>query len=197
MKKITVIGTVVLLSMSSALVAHDDATGVVKERMELMETLGGAMKKLVPVFRNKVPYDADLVKEQAAIIEANAGKHMAMLFPEGSVGEPSEALPEIWKDWSDFETQAMWLERYAQGLQGAATNFGDGWQTGPGVGAGMMMGRGQTGFGPGMMNRGGFALADDMMSVEHLSEMPSAGVFQMLAQTCSGCHKSYRQDDDN
>ena len=42
--------------------AHTGAIGVVKERMDLMKALGGAMKQLNAMFANQKPYDAEQVE---------------------------------------------------------------------------------------------------------------------------------------
>ncbi|MEK9722941.1 MAG: hypothetical protein VW405_05580 [Rhodospirillaceae bacterium] len=48
--------------------AHEGATGVVKERMELMEDLGRALKALAPMVKGQAPFDAARVKAYARLI---------------------------------------------------------------------------------------------------------------------------------
>jgi cytochrome c556 len=105
-----------MITISTNVISHKDATGVVKERMDQMETLKGAMKTLKPIFRGKSDYDINVVKANALIIRDNAAAHMTKLFPEGSLKSPSEAKPEIWQDWEVFEKLAVDLEQKAQAL---------------------------------------------------------------------------------
>ena len=86
--------------------AHDGATGVVKERMKLMSTLGKSMKTMSAMVRGKVPHDAEKLRQAALSIADHGGPRMTALFPEGSMQAPSEARPEIWQDWKSFSALA-------------------------------------------------------------------------------------------
>ncbi len=99
---------VFLLGVPLAL-AHQGATGPVKRRMDLMTSMGKAMKGLGDMLKGKTVYDRAAAHEHARAIE----QHTSMIleqFPEGSVQPPSEARPTIWQEWSVFEeiaTQAQ------------------------------------------------------------------------------------------
>jgi len=95
--------------------AHEDATGVVKERMDLMEEQKAAMKVIGDMAKGKVPLDTKEAAEAALIIEVTA-KKIPELFPEGTVGYPSEAKPEIWTQWHKFEGDADALAVAAKNL---------------------------------------------------------------------------------
>ena len=93
MKPVFVWGSAVVLSAavaSGVVLAHGGATGVVKERMELMKDMKGAMKSLSEMFSGEATYDAAQVREAAAVLEAASGESMTRLFPEGSLHMPSE-----------------------------------------------------------------------------------------------------------
>ncbi|MBX2807876.1 MAG: cytochrome c [Cellvibrionaceae bacterium] len=122
MKIIISVSCFMFLSISALVLAHGGATGVVKERMDLMENLKGAMKTLKPMMRGQQDYDVDTVKQNALIIRDNAGEHMTKLFPEGSLEEPSEAKPEIWTEWTEFQRIANNLKRLGQALHDGADN---------------------------------------------------------------------------
>ncbi|MEZ5807929.1 MAG: cytochrome c [Zhengella sp.] len=178
-------------SLAGAVVAfaHGGATGIVKERMEAMESMGDTMKALKPMMQGRVAYDADTVRSGARSIRDHAAQ-IDGLFPEGSDGEPSEARPEVWTERADFTALAERLEVLASGLEAAADNGiakSDRQGMMMGVGQGMMMGGGQ-----GMMMGGGAPLPD----LAHLAEMPASGVFAMVAQACSSCHSRYRMEDE-
>ena len=121
------IGVCALLSVPSALVAHEDATGVVKERMDLMETQKDAMKVLGAMAKGQTPFDAAKAGAAALEIEVTAAK-IPELFPEGTVGEPSEAKPEIWTQWDEFTADAEQLEKAAAALKVALDGESPEWK---------------------------------------------------------------------
>lgn len=156
---------------------HSGATGVVKERMELMKSIGDATKSLAEIMKGSVPYDAAKVKQLAATIEGHGGEAMTVKFPENTLDHPSEAVPAIWSDWDRFSELADQLAVYAGALGKAADN--------PRAAAGAAsMGGGMAA--GGMMASGG-------PSAEHLASMPPDAAFMHLAQTCSACHEDFRK----
>ncbi len=168
--------------------AHGGATGIVKQRMDLMKGIGEAMKTLTTMFKGEVEYDADAVREAARTIQSRAGEHIIKLFPEGSLDNPSEALPTVWEDWATFERYADDLKTYAAVLETVAGNdFGS--MHGGGMGRGPMMG-GQ-GSGP-MMGGGGWNSGHPMNDPDALREMPPMASFMRLSQTCNACHTRFR-----
>lgn len=181
MKTSKILASAIVASLAAvSAFAHGGATGVVKQRMEAMGAIKDAMKVLTPMMQGKTAYDANLVNQQAEVIGKHAGEALTSLFPEGSLDKPTEARPEIWKDWADFKDLAEQLHIYSEGLALAAEN-------------GLMMAGGTQG---GMMgNQSGMMTQGGMMGGsgrEELSEMPADGVFMMLSQTCSTCHTRYR-----
>ena len=108
--------------------AHENATGVVKERMDLMEDQKGAMKIIGDMAKGKVPFDAEKAAEAARVIEVTAGK-IPELFPEGTAGYPSEAKPEIWTHWDEFVGDADGLAVAAKSLR-SALETNDAWKPG-------------------------------------------------------------------
>ena len=120
------IGTAVALSMvgSIAAIAHEGATGVVKERMEGMKAIGQQVKIMVPMMKGTLPYDPDQVAKAATIIEGHSGETFTALFPEGSNDKPSEALSDIWEDWPKFTDLANELNAKAGDLKTVAVSGG-------------------------------------------------------------------------
>lgn len=113
--------TVVLVSALGLLflvpfaLAHEGATGVVKERMDLMDSQKEAMKVLGAMAKGKVPFDAAKASEAAGEIEKTS-KQIPELFPEGTGGHPSEAKPEVWTKWEEFTGDAEGLQTAANDL---------------------------------------------------------------------------------
>ena len=167
--------------------AHTGAIGVVKERMDLMKALGGAMKQLNAMFANQKPYDAEQVELAAEVVAKHAGDQMTRLFPEAPVKKPSEALPVIWRNWTEFQDWADQLRIYAMALAAAASNE-RGHMSGQGGmrGQGGMMGQGE------MMGQGGMMGDTHRPDPDRLRSMPPDAAFMWVTNTCSGCHTKFR-----
>jgi len=175
-----------LVGLTAAAFAHTGATGVVKERMDAMKTMQDAIKTIKPMMTGDAPYDASTVRSAAEKIAALSGDDLTRHYPEGSTDHLTQALPAVWTDWDRFETLAAQLETTALGLAIAADN---------GLhGAGHMMenGSGMMGGGSGMM---GGAQPAQMMTADHIGQMPADGAFAMMTRTCSACHDQFRKDD--
>ncbi len=180
----------VLVATNLNVNAHSGATGIVKERMVLMDRLGKAMKNLNAMFSNQIAYDTASVKEAAGVIEQHAGEAMIKMFPEGTNKKPSEALTIIWQDWDEFKSLANQLETYAAALGAAASNdrghMGD--QTNMMTDSSSMMG------GTSSMMSGGSSMmsGEPMMDAEKLKQMPPDAAFMQVTNSCSGCHTKFR-----
>ncbi len=179
-----------------AALPHEGATGVVKKRMDVMETLGDTMKALTGMMRGKQSYDADRVRAAASKIADHGGEALTQLFPENSLDDPTKATPAIWTDWERFSALANQLADYGTALKAAAGNprpagggtaMGDGPMT---MGTSMMMGRRQTAMDGRQMMMGG----SRTMSPKELAAMPPDAAFAHLANTCSSCHQYFRKE---
>lgn len=123
-RPLAAIFAIALITASAGVFAHQGATGIVKERMDLMKAVGASMKTLGSVFKGETSYDPALVAREAQAIAALSGAKMATLFPDGSLDKPSEALPAIWQDWAQFERLTVELQTHAADLAGAAQAAG-------------------------------------------------------------------------
>ncbi len=81
--------------------AHSGATGVVKERMELMSSLAEAMKAIKAGVTAKPDMQRDAIAAAAKQITAHADR-IPSLFPKGSDKHPSEVRSEVWQSWQEF-----------------------------------------------------------------------------------------------
>ncbi|WP_421880422.1 c-type cytochrome [Pacificispira sp.] len=199
MKKIVLAAVVATGLAGGTAFAHSGATGVVKERMDAMMSMGKSMKAVAAMMRGEVAYDADAVREAAALIKQHSGDAMTELFPEGSTGHPSEAKPEIWSKWDEFSDLAGRLAVYADGLALAADNGMMADQGGMGSGGMMGAGSNMMGSDSGMMGSGSGMMGGDQMhgnlSAEDIGTMPVDGAFAMTSQVCSACHTRFRAED--
>lgn len=217
-KAVFTIAAAAVVGATTLAFAHSGATGIVKQRMDAMSAMKDTVKSLTTIMRGEAPYDPSQVKEAAAVIKSHSADSMTRLFPEGSIEGKSEARPEIWSNWEEFETLANQLAIFAEALDAAsenglmmAGNAGPG-QTGPGqmggtgmMGAGQMGGAGMMGAGNSMMTPGAMMGTGTMMGsgammggspavpdAETLAAMPADGVFNMLTATCTACHTKFR-----
>lgn len=198
-------GALIVAGVAGA-IAHGGATGIVKERMDAMSSMGKVVKSLSAMMRGETDYDAETVREGAEIIQSHAGETMTRLFPEGTGGGASEAKPGIWSDWEEFSSLSDQLKLFATALAQSADNGFDPSASGAGMpgqgtmmGQGAMMGEGTMMGQSGMMGQGGMmggaammGEASRMADPEMLAQMPVQGLFNMTAQTCSSCHTKFR-----
>jgi cytochrome c556 len=115
------IGTI---ATAPSVTAHNGATGIVKERMELMKGIGDQMKVMGAMAKGKRPYEQSAFVEGAQTALDGAPKITSM-FPEGSLSEKSEALPSIWEKWAEFEQSAKDLETESAKLLEVASGDAD------------------------------------------------------------------------
>ncbi|MEQ9126000.1 MAG: cytochrome c [Alphaproteobacteria bacterium] len=102
--------------------AHGGAMGVVKERMDLMERLGDAMKAIAGMMKDPAAYDGGDLARHAEAIEAHGGDALTAVFPTDSREPPSEARAEIWTEWARFEGLARDLSAEARRLADLAAS---------------------------------------------------------------------------
>ena len=101
--------------LSGIAIAHDGATGMVMQRMEAMKEISESMKAIGAMVKGDKAFDAGAAEAAARVI-AEHGKHMAHMFPEGSLDKPTEALPVIWTRWDDFTRIGKEMETSALAL---------------------------------------------------------------------------------
>ena len=192
MKKIILSACLMAVTALTAqlVAAHGGATGIVKERMDLMEEMKDSVKAVAAIFKGQTDYNADTIRHAAEIIKMHSGDAMTKLFPEGSLSGHSEAKPLIWDEWQRFKNLADRQVRLAEGLYRAAANKQS--DTGHMMGgSGGMMGSDSM-MGSGSMMGGSEHMMDDP---EQLAQMPASMVFQMVTDNCSSCHERYREEE--
>jgi cytochrome c556 len=191
-KTLAAAGALIIIVSSGVALAHSGATGIVKERMDLMDSIGKSMKTITEMFQGEKPYDAAAVREAASFIGAHGGEQMTRLFPEGSIQPPSESLPAIWQDWERFSELSSDLSKYADALAKAADN-----PRGAGMNPGMARGS-ANGMGGSPMGRrnpmmDGSTSGMPMNDPAALAQMPPDASFARVTQTCGACHTQFRK----
>ena len=114
------IGAFILVGWSSISLAHEGATGIIKERMERFKENKEGMK----VIKGNLGKDTTLIAQKASEIETWANE-MANFFPEGSNQAPSEALSTIWTNFEDFKAKAVANATAASDLKTLAQSGAD------------------------------------------------------------------------
>jgi len=81
--------------------AHSGATGIVKQRMEMMKAIGTNLKVLGSMVKGAASFDAQAARS-AALAIAEHSADISSMFPDGPVVPPSEASEKIWTEWDRF-----------------------------------------------------------------------------------------------
>lgn len=105
---------VVLIGATS--LAHSEARGIIKERVEYMKASKDSLKKIKVAIADE-NYDAII---HLASEIARWSKKMPDYFPSGSNGNPSKASPGVWSDFDGFKAAAHSNEQAAMALVEAA-----------------------------------------------------------------------------
>jgi cytochrome c556 len=105
----------------------------IKERQQIMESNGKAMKLATDMAKGEKPFDAKAAADAMKSINDRMDRFVT-LFPEGTEkGEKTRARPEIWKNKQDFtdwgkqlkEDTAKAQQASAQGLDSFKTAVAD------------------------------------------------------------------------
>ena len=92
-------------------------------RHHTMEAIGGHMQALADILRGKVDHVDHLPVHAAAL--ASLAEITPTLFPPGSGGGDTHALPAIWENPEDFAERLDAFKQAGAGLRAAAETGGD------------------------------------------------------------------------
>ena len=183
------------ITSSVVLLAHEDAKGVVKERMEAMERYEELTDRIFAMIHGELPYNADVVRKAATEIKTTSGVHLVRMFPKGSGGKPSEATDAIWQNMDTFEHFAERLQGFASDVESNADKKPDGkvtlpkkWEDVPAMGN--MMGRGGGMGQPGMMPGRGMMGGPGGRMTDGIE-----GAAWRMAHMCNTCHQAFRKEE--
>ncbi|WP_299479800.1 cytochrome c [uncultured Roseibium sp.] len=101
-----------LLSVTVALAHEGVKNAAVQARMDSMSEIAKSMKLLGNMAKGAAPFDAKAANSATAII-ANEASKTASLFEAQETDPKSEAKPEIWTNFEDFNRKAADMERVA------------------------------------------------------------------------------------
>ncbi len=113
-----------LVMGATGLMAHRGATGIVKERMEVMKAIGKAMKSLAAIVKGEAKFSEETVGNASTTISSHARKAKDLFpdTPESRKADVSEAAPAIWENKAEFLALADKLAESAEELEFAATD---------------------------------------------------------------------------
>ena len=124
MTKLTLISAIGIALSWAALAheGHEHATGVVRERMELMTDMG---KRVLAISKRlRANKELERIAPDARALHELAGKITAE-FPPDSTQSPTAARPVIWQQWGDFAEKAKKLETELEKLSTTSPVEGD------------------------------------------------------------------------
>ena len=109
--------TLVVVGLAAAQAPPKVGTGdVVADRQRLMKLNGASWADAQAKFKAGNIEAIAVNAETMAIIAT----HIPSLFPQGSLTDKSNAKPEIWDKWSDFESSAKNMQAWAEKLRDTA-----------------------------------------------------------------------------
>ena len=106
-----------LLVSGGAVLGHEGATGIVKQRMDDMKLIGRSTKRIDERLRSKRPL-REIVADAEAIHAAAI--RMPTLFPAGSRDGHTEATSAVWERWPEFVASSRALADASEKLATAA-----------------------------------------------------------------------------
>jgi cytochrome c556 len=108
----------VLTGLLAVSAAHAGDKDLVKYRHNLMEVIGGHMNSAAAIVKGEVPYKADLAFHADGI--AAAAPKVLTSFKTKAMSKKSDALPEIWDKWAEFEKASKKFETASADFSKAA-----------------------------------------------------------------------------
>ena len=117
--KATILLTAILASGSVP--AHEHATGLTAERMQVMKDMASHMKALAAMLDGRAPYDAQAARRHALALHESCHE-MAGQFPDASHDHHSRAAPAVWAQPERFEAQMGNLGRVVTELVSATAS---------------------------------------------------------------------------
>lgn len=110
---------IALIALAAAAAAHEGATGVAKERMDLMGDISQRLKSVAK--RLNANRDLPAIAADADHI-AQVAPGIPNLFPPGSDKGITDAKPAIWQHWDEFVGDQKKLVEETQKLSSLASS---------------------------------------------------------------------------
>ena len=114
LKNITLLGLLSICYLLPQAAAETDVKGTIQYRQNYMNAIGGHTGAIRRLKDGRFTAEGHLQMHTEAL--ARLARDIALLFPEGTGTGKTDAKPEIWEDWSDFEARAAESRQAAQAL---------------------------------------------------------------------------------
>ncbi len=114
LKNITLLSLLSICYLLPQAAAETDVKGTIQYRQNYMNAIGGHTGAIRRLKDGRFSAEGHLQMHTEAL--ARLARDIALLFPEGTGTGKTDAKPEIWEDWSDFEARAAESRQAAQAL---------------------------------------------------------------------------------
>jgi cytochrome c556 len=104
------------LLFTGSTVMADDVERAVEYRQGVMNVFSWNMKAMGGMMKGEVPFDQKVFATHAGDLAAASTLNLLPGFPEDSESDESDALPEIWMEFDDFEKKYQNLGRATKAL---------------------------------------------------------------------------------
>ncbi len=119
MKALVMVATGLCMALAGLAWAHKGASGVMKERMDFMSSLGEQTKSMAMMVRGRTVLDWSVI-EQAGQRAVSIGETLPKKFPKDSFHKPSEAKTLILEEPETFASLSAALVQAGHALTAAA-----------------------------------------------------------------------------
>lgn len=113
-KTLSILSLLSLIYLLPQAAADTDVKGTIQYRQNYMNAIGGHTGALRRLKDGRFSAEGHLQMHTDAL--ARLTRDIALLFPEGTGTGKTDAKPEIWENWSDFEARAGESQQAAQAL---------------------------------------------------------------------------------
>ncbi|WP_116084199.1 cytochrome c [Tropicimonas sp. IMCC34011] len=117
------------IALSPLTAVAQDGEAAIEAREGAMNVLGLSLGTIGGMAKGEVEYDAEAATAAAENLAAIASLNLGPLFPEGTSSddmEDSRALPAVWAEWDEFQSQWDDLGAAADGLVDVAADGQEG-----------------------------------------------------------------------
>ena len=114
LKNITLLSLLSISYLLPQAAADTDVKGTIQYRQNYMNAISGHTGAIRRLKDGRFTAEGHLQMHTEAL--ARLARDIALLFPEGTGAGKTDAKPEIWEDWSDFEARAAESRQAAQAL---------------------------------------------------------------------------------
>ncbi len=118
LKNLSILSMLSLFYILPPALADIDVKGTIQYRQNYMNAISGHTGAIRRLKDGRFSAEGHLQMHTEALV--NLTRDITLLFPAGTSEGKTDAKPEIWENWSDFEVRAAESQQAAQALLDAA-----------------------------------------------------------------------------